>query len=295
MSLAARLGLPDDARIVVGHQDDIGMCHGANMAFADLHGKGVITCASVMVPCPWFLEVAGMAAARPELDIGIHLTLTAERDHYRWRPLLGASPATGLVDGDGYMWRSAKEVRDHADPKAVEDELRLQVAAVKQAGIDATHLDCHMGTAMAPEFVDIYLRLGEELDLPVLYTRFWNGDAAKAANAREQAVMEESVRRLEARGNPIFEEAIETPWIPHEGHRAVYEAIVDRIPPGLTFLSLHPNRPGDIEVIDPAKCHCRTDEWRLFQDESFAARIRGRDIHLIGFREVRAAMAQGAA
>lgn len=290
MSLAARLGLPDDAKIVVGHQDDIGMCHGANMAFCDLAGQGVITCASVMVPCPWFLEVAEMAATRPELDIGIHLTLTSERRTYRWRPLTGSTKAGGLVDGDGYMWRSAAEVRAHADPKAVEAELRAQVQAAQRAGIKATHLDCHMGTAFAPEFIDLYLRLGEELDLPVLYTRFWNGDAAKAANAREEAVMQESVRRLEGRGNPIFSEGIETPWVPHDGHRAVYEAIVDRIPVGLSFLSLHPNRPGDIETIDPEKAHCRTDEWRLFQDQAFVRRIRDRGIHLIGFREIAAAM-----
>lgn len=290
MSFASKLGLPEHAKIVVGHQDDIGMCHGANMAFLDLVGRGVISCASVMVPCPWFLEVAEIAAERPDLDIGIHLTLTSERRTYRWRPLTGATAAGGLVDSDGYFWRSAAEVRAHADPAAVEAELRAQVAAAQSAGIRATHLDCHMGTAFAPEFIDIYLRLGEELDLPVLYTRFWNGDAAKAANAREAAVLERSVSRLEARGNPIFAEGIETPWVPHEGHRAVYEAIVDRIPPGLTFLSLHPNRPGDIEVIDPEKAHCRIDEWRLFQDPGFAARLRERGIHLIGFREIGAAM-----
>ncbi len=290
MSLAGKLGLPEDARIVVGHQDDIGMCHGANMAFLDLVGRGVITSASVMVPCPWFLEVAEMAAARPELDIGIHLTLTSERRTYRWRPLTGVSGAGGLVDGDGYFWRSAAEVRAHAHPGAVEAELRAQIEAARRAGIRATHLDCHMGTAFAPEFIDIYLRLGEEFDLPVLYTRFWNGDAAKAANAREAEVLERSVRRLEARGNPIFAEGIETPWVPHDGHRAVYEAIVDRIPSGLTFLSLHPNRPGDIEAIDPEKAHCRIDEWRLFQDPAFTARLRARDLHLIGFREIAAAM-----
>jgi chitin disaccharide deacetylase len=66
MSLAHKLGLPEDAKIVVAHQDDVGMCHGANAAFADLADLGFITCTSVMVPCPWFLEVAEMAARRPD-------------------------------------------------------------------------------------------------------------------------------------------------------------------------------------------------------------------------------------
>src|SRR5262245_51211595 len=39
---------------VIAHADDIGMCHGANTAFAAIAGKGFITSGSVMVPCPWF-------------------------------------------------------------------------------------------------------------------------------------------------------------------------------------------------------------------------------------------------
>ncbi len=50
--LALRLGHPADARLVVVHADDVGMCHGANTAFADLAGRGFITCGSAMVPCP---------------------------------------------------------------------------------------------------------------------------------------------------------------------------------------------------------------------------------------------------
>jgi chitin disaccharide deacetylase len=197
------------------------------------------------------------------------------------------------VDDEGCMWRTAKETREHAKPEAVEAELRAQVEAALAAGIKPTHLDCHMATAMAPEFIDIYLRFGEELQLPVLYTRFWNGHAALAANVREEELLERSVRRLEARGNPVFQEGLETPWGPHEGHGEVYERLIDSIKAGLTFLSFHPNRPGDIEVIDPPRCHCRTDEWRLFQDESFIRRVRERGIHLMGFRAIASAMAGG--
>ena len=53
------------ARLVLPHQDDVGMCHGANQAFAELAGGGFITSGSVMVPCPWFRELAELAAARP--------------------------------------------------------------------------------------------------------------------------------------------------------------------------------------------------------------------------------------
>ena len=51
------------ARRVVIHQDDVGMCHGANVAFLELSARGTVTSGSVMVPCPWFAEIAEWAAA----------------------------------------------------------------------------------------------------------------------------------------------------------------------------------------------------------------------------------------
>src|SRR5579871_2068233 len=89
-SLAARLGVD---RGVILHVDDLAMCHGANRAYLDLARAGCATCGSVMVPCPWFLDIAEAAAAEPALDLGVHLTLTSEWRHYRWRPLSTASRA----------------------------------------------------------------------------------------------------------------------------------------------------------------------------------------------------------
>ena len=68
---------------VVIHADDVGFCHGANRAFVELSKLGAITSGSVMVPCPWFTEIAQIAATdavsnAPSLDVGVHLTLTSE-------------------------------------------------------------------------------------------------------------------------------------------------------------------------------------------------------------------------
>ena len=38
-------------------------------------------------------------------------------------------------------------------------------------GIDATHLDAHMGTAQMPEFTAIFRRLGHDYRLPVLLVK----------------------------------------------------------------------------------------------------------------------------
>jgi len=89
------------AESIVLHQDDVGMCHGANVAFLELSKLGSITSASVMVPCPWFAEAASMAATNPELDLGVHLTLTAEKEFYRWRPISDPSNRLALLTSTG--------------------------------------------------------------------------------------------------------------------------------------------------------------------------------------------------
>src|SRR5204863_5724205 len=94
MALAARLGVE---RGVILHVDDLAMCHGANRAYLDLAAAGLVTCGSVMVPCPWFREIADSAIADPALDLGVHLTLTSEWRHYRWRPLSTTSRASRLI------------------------------------------------------------------------------------------------------------------------------------------------------------------------------------------------------
>ena len=50
------------------------MTLGSVTAMDDLAGAGFVTSGSMMAPCPWFPDVASMAARRPELDLGLHLT-----------------------------------------------------------------------------------------------------------------------------------------------------------------------------------------------------------------------------
>jgi DNA polymerase len=65
-----------------------------------------------MVSTPWFPEMAEIARSHPEWDLGIHLTFTSEWEGYRWRPLTGRSPESGLLDPSGYYWKTLADVRE---------------------------------------------------------------------------------------------------------------------------------------------------------------------------------------
>ena len=286
-ALARSLGLADDARLVIAHQDDVGMCHSANAAFATLAGKGFITCGSVMVPCPWFREVAAMAEADPALDIGVHLTLTSEWEHYRWRPISTASRASGLIDGDGFMWRRVPMLRQHVVAEAAEAEMRAQIDTALAAGIQVTHLDTHMGAALTPELIDVYLRLGRDYGLPILFPRGASGYIGVLnMGPVDPAIYDQRAADIEASGNPVVDQVALTPGVPSGESDKTYRDLVAAAPPGLSFMAFHCCAPGDIEAIVPPRAHWRTDEFRIFQDSGFLDWVAGTGIRPIGFREI---------
>ena len=283
--LASRLGYPPDARLLVVHEDDVGMNHGANRAFTELSREGFLTCGSAMVPCPWFREIAEEAAADPGLDLGVHLTLTSEWPHYRWAPISTVSRASGLIDPDGYFWRNCLDLRAHVVPEAAEAEMRAQIERALQAGIDVTHLDTHMGAALVPELAEIYLRLGREYRLPTLLPQRFESYSG-VLRLGDLAGFDYAALRRDSDW-PDVDEFRMTPGVPSEEAEEVYRQLVATIRPGVTFLALHCNAPGDIEIIVPPRAHWRTDEYRLFAGDRFERLAAEHGIVTIGMRLVR--------
>ncbi len=287
-SLARALtGIPD-GRVVIVHVDDVGMCHGANVAFLELARSGGVTCGSVMVPCPWFREIADAAAADRTLDLGVHLTLTSEWPQYRWGPLTTVSRASGLVDEQGYFPRNCLELRPRLVVEAAEVEFRAQIDRALAAGIDVTHLDTHMGAAVVPELVGVYVRLGREYRLPVVLPRELDSYTGVLRMGEiPPGIHEAVVAALDAAGLPVIDRFRMTPGVPSADVDAQYRTMIDTLPPGVTFFAVHCNAPGDIETIVPPRAHWRTDEYRLFGSGRPARWIADAGIRAVGMRAVR--------
>jgi chitin disaccharide deacetylase len=282
---------PNRRKRVVIHEDDVGMTHGSNVAFVELSRLGTCSSGSIMAPCPWFPEAAEIAAANPDLDLGIHLTLTSEQKPYRWRPLTAPSQTAGLTDAAGYFWPDVPSVRRHGAPQAVEAELRAQIEAALAAGIDATHLDAHMGTAQMPEFIGIFRKLGQEYRLPILLVKDLSRyNPVSYAGPVDTARYDTEVAAARSEGFPIFDIVLETPWDRGPDIEAAYRAIFAEIPEGLTFLSMHFNTPGDFEVINPALAHIRTEEYALFRTPRIKEWAEALGLEIIGMRSLREAL-----
>jgi len=141
-SLAEKLGFPRDAKLLIVHADDVGVTHSVNAATIRALDTGLVNSASIMVPCPWFPEIADYARSHPDLDFGLHLTLTSERVYYRWGPVASRDKVPSLVDENGYFhhdWTAATKI----NPKEVELELRAQIDRAYAMGVRPTHVDSH--------------------------------------------------------------------------------------------------------------------------------------------------------
>jgi len=173
-TLAERLGYPRDAKLIIVHADDLGMAHSVDAATIKAFEKGLVSSASIMVPCPWLTEIAAYARTNPQADLGLHLTLTSEWANLRWGPVLSKDRVSSLLDKDGYLRLTESEAAKTADPKEVELEIRAQIERAKALGIVPTHLDSHMGTLYQnKELFDVFMRVARENKLPVRVAREW--------------------------------------------------------------------------------------------------------------------------
>ena len=223
-----------------------------------------------MVPAPWAREAA--ARYRGE-DIGVHLTLNAEYDVYRWGPI---TQAPSLLDGDGGFPRTVTDTWDHADLDEARRECRAQVERAILWGFDVTHLDSHMGTLqLRPEFFDVYLELAVDFGLPL-----------RLSGASTERAVGFPFRRLAAEEGVVFPDHFV--HVQGLGSRGAVSAVMADLRPGVTEVYLHPAADTpELRAITPDWVARVDDHDYLTDRNGLAADAAAAGATLIGYRELR--------
>ena len=238
--LAERLGYSADAKLLILSCDDLGSCHAANVGVYQAIRDGAATCASIMMPAPWARHAA--ADYLPTDDIGVHLTLNAEHEMYRWGPL---THAPSLLSGEGGFPRNIDDLWEHADSEEVYRELKAQITRATAWGIDVTHLAPHLtAITLRPEFFDIYLELATEFQLPI---------RVPSTISAEQAGF--PFRRLATDAGVVFPDHFDHDW--RAGSRGRVDTALRNLQPGVTEVHVQP-------AIDTPEVHALTenaDRW----------------------------------
>jgi hypothetical protein len=287
-SLAEQLGFAATDRIAIVHADDIGMCHAANLGAFDALANGVVSCGSIMVPCPWFREAADLARANPHFDLGVHLTLNSEWPHYRWGPVAGRDRVASLLDAQGYLPRTTLEVLRSATPEHVEIELRAQIETALRAGIDVTHVDSHMGTVLLDPFVGVYAKLAREYRVPAFAANPDPVVLQRSGLAAFEGVLRKGAEQIDAAGLPILDgvELASLDFEPGSGERHT-KARLSRIGAGVHYFIIHPAKESDeMRAISP-DAHARIFEHVFYGSQVGRDRFAKEGIRTVGMRALR--------
>lgn len=286
-----KLGFSDNDRVVIIHTDDIGMCHASVQAFRDLWAFGTISSGATMVPCPWFPAVAQMCRENPDMDMGVHATLNAEWESYRWGPVSTKDVDSGLIDEAGYFHQWHPAVYANAKPEAVEKEVNAQVEKALAAGIDVTHVDSHMGTIMNPKFIQSYVQAASSRLLPSMLPHLTaQGMAMMGMSEQEQAEYVPIMGMLESIGVPMVDGILSLPLEHGDDHIGVARKLFGELPIGITHFIFHPSiDTPELRAIAPDWV-ARVANYNAFMSDDMKRILESEDIKVIGYRSIRDAM-----
>lgn len=291
VSIAEQLGYPSDSRLLIIHADDLGVAHSKNSASISAWEKHGINSASIMVPTPWFPEIANYARKNPEFDLGLHLTLTSEWQFYKWNGVLPSNEIPSLVTDQDYFYPAVADVVENADPWEVEKELRAQIERAIDFGIQPTHLDSHMGTLFAsPDFFEVYLKVGEEYKIPVLVPDSWIEDSPPSP-------MRDEILKLSDEYPVHVQQVIMlTPETPASDWFDAYDQAFRDLEPGLNEVLLHPAYDtAEMQAVTMNMHHSFESAWRqrdydYFVGQRFKDLLHEENIQLVTWREIQQLM-----
>ncbi len=286
-----RLGFAGSDRVAIIHADDIGMCQASVTAFADLAGFGLASSGAVMVPCAWFPAAAVGSRAKPDADLGVHLTLTCEWDAYRWGPISTRDPESGMIDAEGYFYRSTELAQTHGQPEDVARELAAQIERALAAGMRPTHVDTHMGSVFSAAFLPAYLDVARRYRLaPMFFRDDEAGWQARGADAETAIIMAQLSRQLEDAGVPLIDNIAMMPLDAPDDRIGQAKCMFETLPPGLTHFILHPSHDTPELRAFAADWPSRVADLQAFMSEELRTHVRDIGIQVIGYRALQELM-----
>ena len=284
-SLAEKLGFARDTKIIIVHADDVGMTHSVNAATIKALDSGLVNSASIMVPCPWFPEIADYEKSHPQIDFGLHLTLTSERVYYRWGPAAPRDRVPTLVDANGYFQHDWSP-DTHIDPAQAELELRAQIDRAYAMGVRPTHLDSHQYRLIlnGKPLFETFLRVAHFYKLPTFVTRDWFADSPylESSLTPQDIVLDHTVTI--------------SPSVPPEKWADFYMTALKNLQPGVTEFVIHVASADDEMTAATRERDTWGAAWRqrdlnFFTSSEFRELLDRENIKLTTWRQLSAASA----
>lgn len=279
--------------------DDFGLTPGVNEGIIRAHLEGILTSATLMANRAAFDDAVERARSTPTLGVGCHLVLVGG-------PAIASAERIGsLVDAEGrlaptlanFMTRVSCGMirRTH-----IEREFHAQIAKIRAAGIEPTHLDTHKHTHVHPRVMEALGKVAHEAGISRArnpFERFrdsWRTTRARKGNFRSQLISAAAARTV----TPFFH-SICAKYALHVPDRFLGVALTGQttssalremfasLEDGRTEIMLHPGicDAGLAQTGSRLQAQ-RQNELTALLDQELKGVLAQRDIRLISFREL---------
>jgi predicted glycoside hydrolase/deacetylase ChbG (UPF0249 family) len=282
INLQEQLGYDANAKLLIIHADDAGVSQATNQAVADAFAKEGINSTAIMVPCPWFPQMAEYAWQHPEQDYGLHLTFTSEWANYKWGGVAPSSEISSLLTRFGYFYETNPDAVNFAIPEEVEIELRAQIEKALAAGIKPSHFDTHMNTVFGnADLLRIYMKLGKEYKVPVMLTGNTN--------------YPDELQIPEIENYPKINVYSPGPDVKPEDWNSFYLQTVHSLQPGVSEIIVHLAYDNEetramTSNLDDWDAKWRQRDMDLVMSREFADALKENNIQLIRWKDIQKVM-----
>lgn len=231
--------------------DDFGLSREVNDAVEIAHGSGILTAASLMVGAPAFEEAVARARSLPNLRVGLHLALVEAR------PVLPppalpdlVDPATGQFRLDMAASGAAMFFRASVR-RQLRAEVEAQFAAFARTGLRLDHVNAHRHFHLHPTIASTMVDVGRGYGMaavrvplePALLVRRIDPAAPLGIPALTTPFAALLAVRMRRAGLQVPDRVFGLAWSGAMTADRI-EAVLDRLPDGLTEIYTHPATAG---------------------------------------------------
>lgn len=293
------MGTRERVKNLIVNADDLGWTPGVNRGIAEAHRRGLVTSTSLLANGAAFASGVDVAGKAPSLGVGVHLNLSDGH------PVLERSKVSSLVNDEGIFAGGPESLLLRLASRSisleeVEREWNAQIAKVREAGIQPTHLDGHKHVHMLPGLFEIALRLAKRHKIGAirvsheassLRTALSAGEDQKTSVVLKQGVQARGLKLLARDARKMADRAgiatadyfcgiAQTGELTQEG----VAKLLSSLPEGTTELMCHPGYSDEELRRSATRLQAsRNTELQILTDTGLRNLVASQGIRLINY------------
>ncbi len=282
-NLAQQLGYTSSDKLLIIHADDLGLARSVNKASFEALSKEFVNSASVMMPSPFAEEVAAYYLEHPQIDLGLHLTFTAEWTDYKWPGVAPANKIETLLDDEGFLHQKKVTVIKEGINAEIKTELQAQIDYARALGMSPTHMDSHEGTLFFdPAFFRTYIEVGHQNQIPVFVPKLLAPHFDEHFPLPPQVVLVDQMF-MALKGTEL------------DAMESYYVEVLSSIKPGLNQLLVHlAFDDEEMKAITKDReaygTKWRAKDYQVVSSRKFQDLLKQNEIKLIQWRDIQAVL-----